>query len=266
MTDKSRGTNDPLCDIGPTPFGDGIVDMKDLAVLTQCCVCTTCSIRRCSRAGGSMRPRATSPATARELWNGTLVGNPMWQPDAGAVGGAIQLDGIDDHVLAGAPIDVATRRLSLFAWVKGGKPGQVILSQSNGVNWLVADARAGRPANRPAEAPTRTSRTLSSQTVITDGNWHRIGLTGTAPPGRCSWTASSWPRTRRIVIKPAYGNRAHRRRQESRSGQLLVRPDRRRPHLQPRGQAIGRCCAAAQQDRAGALHRGRPFFASHQPA
>jgi len=26
------GINEPLCDIGPTPFGDGIVDFKDLEV------------------------------------------------------------------------------------------------------------------------------------------------------------------------------------------------------------------------------------------
>ena len=26
------GINEPLCDIGPTPFGDGIVDIKDLEV------------------------------------------------------------------------------------------------------------------------------------------------------------------------------------------------------------------------------------------
>ena len=26
------GTNEPLCDIGPTPVGDGIVDIKDLEV------------------------------------------------------------------------------------------------------------------------------------------------------------------------------------------------------------------------------------------
>jgi len=28
----SWGQNDPLCDIGPTPYGDGIVDIKDLEV------------------------------------------------------------------------------------------------------------------------------------------------------------------------------------------------------------------------------------------
>lgn len=29
------GTDDPLCDIGPTPFGDGIVDVQDLIVLAE---------------------------------------------------------------------------------------------------------------------------------------------------------------------------------------------------------------------------------------
>ncbi len=29
------GTDDPLCDIGPTPFGDGIVDVHDLIVLAE---------------------------------------------------------------------------------------------------------------------------------------------------------------------------------------------------------------------------------------
>jgi len=29
------GTNEPLCDIGPTPLGDGIVDIQDLVVLTE---------------------------------------------------------------------------------------------------------------------------------------------------------------------------------------------------------------------------------------
>jgi hypothetical protein len=29
------GTEEPLCDIGPTPFGDGIVDVQDLIVLAE---------------------------------------------------------------------------------------------------------------------------------------------------------------------------------------------------------------------------------------
>ena len=29
------GTDSSLCDIGPTPFGDGIVDVQDLIVLAE---------------------------------------------------------------------------------------------------------------------------------------------------------------------------------------------------------------------------------------
>jgi hypothetical protein len=29
------GTDDALCDIGPTPFGDGVVDVQDLIVLAE---------------------------------------------------------------------------------------------------------------------------------------------------------------------------------------------------------------------------------------
>ena len=29
------GTDDPLCDIGPTPFGDGVVDVQDLIILAE---------------------------------------------------------------------------------------------------------------------------------------------------------------------------------------------------------------------------------------
>ena len=29
------GTNEPLCDIGPMPWGDGIVDVQDLIVLAE---------------------------------------------------------------------------------------------------------------------------------------------------------------------------------------------------------------------------------------
>jgi len=35
MIVDSWGTDDPLCDIGPTPFGDGIVNVEDLIVLAE---------------------------------------------------------------------------------------------------------------------------------------------------------------------------------------------------------------------------------------
>jgi hypothetical protein len=64
----------------------------------------------------------------------------------------------------------------VLAWVKGGKPGQTILSQQGARNWLAVDPATGALVT-DLRSDGRLSRTLSSQAVITDGNWHRIGLT-----------------------------------------------------------------------------------------
>ncbi|MCX5645214.1 MAG: LamG domain-containing protein [Phycisphaerae bacterium] len=54
----------------------------------------------------------------------------------------------------------------MFAWVKGGAAGQVVLSQGNGVNWLTAAGPNGALAGHG----------LISSAIITDGAWHRIGF------------------------------------------------------------------------------------------
>lgn len=201
---ESFGTNDSLCDIGPTPFGDGVVDMKDLAVLTEYASAHVLdpSLAAC---WGFDETEGDIACDSTERWNGTLVGNPVWQPDAGAVGGAIQLDGVDDHVLAGAPIEVNRGVWSLIAWVKGGKPGQAILSQSNGVDWLVADPDSGA-LRTDLRSATRTSRTLSSQAIITDGNWHRIGATWDGETRKLFVDGKLVAEDTQDFIKPAYGN------------------------------------------------------------
>ncbi len=64
--------------------------------------------------------------------DGTLAGGPLWQPTGGKVGGALQLDGVDDCIKTPFVLNPAEGSFSLFAWVKGGGPGQVILSQAGG--------------------------------------------------------------------------------------------------------------------------------------
>jgi hypothetical protein len=71
---------------------------------------------------------------------------------------------------------------SVFAWVKGGAPGQVILSQAGAANWLMADS-AGGALRTDLKEPGTTGRDpkppgppLISAAVITDGNWHRAGF------------------------------------------------------------------------------------------
>ncbi len=171
---ENLGTDDPTCDIAPAPFGNGIVDMNDMAVLTQLASVefvdpTLVACWKFDEAEG------TTACDSTEACNGELVGGPVWLPDAGAVGGALQLDGIDDHVAATFNGNPSERPLSIFAWVKGGKAGQVILSQYSGANWLVANGAKGALATE-LQSDGRIGKPLSSQTAITDGNWHRVGL------------------------------------------------------------------------------------------
>jgi hypothetical protein len=167
--------NDPSFDIAPPPLGDGTVDAQDLEALMQ-----------------YWDQEIPEPGLL-DHWNldetegmiaydavgandGTVAGNPLWQPEGGQIAGAIELDGVDDHVQTAFGVDPSKRPFSVFAWVKGGGPGQVILSQAGAANWVMANAPAGM-LRTELKSAGRQSSVLTSQTVITDGNWHRVGLT-----------------------------------------------------------------------------------------
>jgi L-ascorbate metabolism protein UlaG (beta-lactamase superfamily) len=105
----------------------------------------------------------------------TLVGDPVWRPVGGKIGGALELDGVDDYMSAPFVVDPGAGAFSVFAWVQGGAPGQVILYQNRGANWLMADASDGTLATELKGG--RAGKPLKSSAVITDGQWHRVGLT-----------------------------------------------------------------------------------------
>jgi hypothetical protein len=108
--------------------------------------------------------------------DGVLVGNPTWQPADGKVAGAIRLDGIDDYVATSFVLDPSRGPLSVFAWIKGGAPGQVIVSQVDGANWLMLDSATGA-LTTDSQKSGRLAKALCSDMAITDGNWHRVGFT-----------------------------------------------------------------------------------------
>ncbi len=103
-----------------------------------------------------------------------IIGDPVWQPTGGIVDGALQLDGVDDYVITGAVPNPADGPFSIIAWINGGAPEQVIVSQQGVVNWLTADAEGNLMTE--IRSPGRSGKPLNSQTNITDGNWHRIGF------------------------------------------------------------------------------------------
>jgi hypothetical protein len=168
------GTSNPLCDIGPTPMGDGMVDTRDLAVLAE-------------YMGKDINDPTLIAHWALDETEGTaahdsagandaiVMGNAVWQPD-GKIGGALGFDGVDDFMRTGSVVlDPSKGPFSVFAWVKGGAPGQVVISQQKAANWLMADASQGFLMTE-LKSGGRFTGALRSQTVITDGDWHRVGL------------------------------------------------------------------------------------------
>ena len=102
----------------------------------------------------------------------TVHGDAVWQPTDGQIGGAVELDGVDDYVSTPFVLDPADGPFSVFAWVKGALPGQVSLSQAGGAIWFYTLPPMGWLMTNLGQGGG-----LLSQSVITDGQWHRIGLT-----------------------------------------------------------------------------------------
>ncbi len=104
-----------------------------------------------------------------------LFGDPEWRPTEGKRDGALEFDGIDDYVRTDWILNPASGAFSVFTWIKGGAPGQTVVSQPHGVDWLRTDILEGNLVTE-LKGPGRSDRPLLSQTIITDGEWHRIGF------------------------------------------------------------------------------------------
>jgi len=121
--------------------------------------------------------------------HGTTSGDPTWQPASGKIDGALLLDGIDDYISTDFVLDPADGAFSVFAWIKGGAPYQVIISQADilagrstkpGSIWLCVDPLDGKLMTylglASAGSPIPPAPPLVSESVITDGQWHHIGF------------------------------------------------------------------------------------------
>jgi len=172
---ESWGQDDPICDIAPPSFcGDGIVDVLDLELLMSHWgqpVDDPTLIARWAfdETEGSI---AYDSAGGKDAF---VIGGPLWLPSGGQVDGALQLDGVDDCVITDSILNPAEGAFSVFVWVRIGLPGQAVLSQTGEEKWLCTDPSEGKLMTELRSAD-RDSCSLISETVITDGNWHRISL------------------------------------------------------------------------------------------
>jgi len=171
---ENWSTDNSLCDIGPMPWGDGVVDVNDLEVLMsywgdEINDPTLIANYKLDEAEGDIAYDSAG------ILDGILNGAPKWQPNGGVIDGAIELDGTDDYISTPFVINPYEENFSVFTWIKGGAPGQVIISQQDGVNWLLSDPTEGNLMTE-LKCQGRSGTPLVSNTVITDGYWHRIGL------------------------------------------------------------------------------------------
>jgi len=164
----------PSCDVGPTPLGDGVVDIEDMVALAEYIGQdiddpTLVAHWALEETEGNVAYDSAGENDA------TIIGDVVWLPTDGMVNGALLLDGINSYCATESVYDPTEGPLSVCAWVQGGAPGQVIVSQIAGVNWLLADETSGTLMTGLKE-PGRRSKPLVSDAVITDGLWHRVGL------------------------------------------------------------------------------------------
>jgi len=170
---ESWGQDDPAVDLAPAPFGDGVIDILDLEVLM-------------SYWGQPIEDPTLIAHWALDETEGDVaydsvgvndafvVGGTAWHPGTGQVDGALQLDGVDGCAVAGPVLNPADGPFSVLAWIQGGEPGQVVISQQGAADWL--SVNVGGNLMTELKASGRDGEPLQSKTVVTDGNWHRIGF------------------------------------------------------------------------------------------
>jgi carboxypeptidase D len=171
---ENWGQEELSVDIAPLPDGDGIVDYEDLTLLMEY---WQEEIPELSLVAHWKLDEAEGIVAQDSAGNNDAItlGGPLWQPGGGQLNGAIQLDGVDDCVIIGSLPNPIEGPFSVLAWIKGGAPGQVVLSQIGVANWLLADPTEGNLMTE-LTSPGQSALPLISQTTIMDDNWHHIGL------------------------------------------------------------------------------------------
>jgi hypothetical protein len=155
------------------PWGDGVVDVQDLVVLSEYLFeevndPTLIAHWALDETEGMFAVDSVGDNDA------IVLGGATWQPGSGQVDGALHLDGVSGYALAGFVLNPSDGPFSIFAWIQGDAPGQVIVSQQFASNWLAIDTNGNLMTE--LKSSDQLAGPLISERVITDGKWHRIGL------------------------------------------------------------------------------------------
>jgi hypothetical protein len=167
------GQNKSLYDIGLSPMGDGVVDTKDLTVLAGYIGQDVNDPTLIAHWALDETPGMTAADSAGDN-DAMVLGNAAWRSD-GKIGGALAFDGKDDFARSGKSVlDPAQGPFSVIAWVKGGAPNRVIVSQFGGADWLYLNQFGMLTTD--LTAPGRDGKPLTSDAYALDDQWHRVVL------------------------------------------------------------------------------------------
>ncbi|NQT39120.1 MAG: hypothetical protein HQ581_16595, partial [Planctomycetes bacterium] len=118
----------------------------------------------------------TTAADSTGTYNGSLQGDPVWQPAGGVAGGALLLDGNGDHVLipGGANrIDIDNKSYSLAFWAnRDSTDGDYVIGQGDNGNTRSSLHVGFRDNNTFTNAVWGDDLNFDSATVTDTADWH----------------------------------------------------------------------------------------------
>jgi len=171
---KHWGQNYQLCDIAPFAWGDGVVDVNDLTVLAGYIGQDVNDPTLIAHWALDETAGMTAADSVGEN-DAMVLGGAAWQPTGGTIGGALAFDGKDDLVRPGKSVlDPGAGPFSVIAWVKGGAPNRVIVSQSSGADWLYLNQYGMLTTDLKASG--KAGKSLTSDAHVLDDQWHRVAL------------------------------------------------------------------------------------------
>jgi hypothetical protein len=116
--------------------------------------------------------------------HGTLVNGPVWQPDGGRIGGALELDGSDDRVDLGTMDVPAGDGITIALWAKADDFGssdarmisKAVDTSAEGHHWMVSTF-TGQALRVRLKVDGATTTLVSPAGQIAAGEWLHVAAT-----------------------------------------------------------------------------------------
>jgi hypothetical protein len=169
--DTNNNNSNDKYDLTPTPDGDSIIDLRDVAALFKYWLSTPGLLAhwKLDETEGLVAADCAGGIT------GQIHGNAIWRPSDGYKDGALELNGIDSYFKTGFVLNPMDGPFSVFIWTKGGQPGRVLISQQSGSEWIGIDSVTGGLRTRLTDGGRSTSA-LISDVRFTGDQWHQVLL------------------------------------------------------------------------------------------